>query len=373
MIRVLHSVSNMDRAGIETMIMNYYRNIDRSKIQFDFLCNKPQKGDYDDEIKRLGGNIYVSPGFNPLKYLKYKKFLKNIFKNNSDIKIIHAHNGSLAYFALKCAKILKFPNKIAHAHATEIPRSTNSIFDLKWIYKSLFKNRIKYQADYFWGCSTEACRFYFGEDKKIKIINNAIDIEKFIFNQFKRDEIRKQLGIGDDVFLIGHVGRFMKQKNHDFLIEIFEEVHKKNQKSILMLIGGGELEKTIKEKIRSKNLENFVIFLNNVPNVNEYYQAMDVFVLPSLYEGLPVVGIEAQTSGLKCVFANTISSEVKITNNVTFLGLDDSTKKWAEEILKNKNYYKREDMTVQVTKSGYSIKEEAKKMQRLYEKIGENS
>ena len=165
----------------------------------------------------------------------------------------------------------------------------------------------------------------------------------------------------------------MKQKNHDFLIEIFEEVHKKNQKSILMLIGGGELEKTIKEKIRSKNLENFVIFLNNVPNVNEYYQAMDVFVLPSLYEGLPVVGIEAQTSGLKCVFANTISSEVKITNNVTFLGLDDSTKKWAEEILKNKNYYKREDMTVQVTKSGYSIKEEAKKMQRLYEKIGENS
>lgn len=372
MIRVLHSVSNMDRAGIETMIMNYYRNIDRNKVQFDFLCNKPQKGAYDDEIKSLGGNIYVSPGFNPLKYFKYKKYVKRIVDTNPDIKIIHAHNGSLAYFALKCAKAIKFPNRVAHAHATMIPHSKKTYFDIKWMYKNLFKNRIKYQANYFWGCSTEACEFYFGNNKKFTIINNAIDEKKFVFNLDKRKEKRKELKINDDTLVIGHVGRFMIQKNHEFLIDIFEEVHKKNKNTVLLLIGDGELKEKIKEKIKNKNLENDTIFLENIDNVNEYYQAMDIFVLPSLYEGLPVVGIEAQAAGLKCFFTNTISPEVKITDNVTFFGLNDSPSKWADEVLKYKDRYKRIDMTKQIIEAGYSIKEEAKKLQKLYEEIGAN-
>lgn len=372
MIRVLHSVSNMDRAGIETMIMNYYRNIDRTKVQFDFLCNKPQKGAYDDEISNLGGNIYVSPGFNPLKYFKYKKFVKKIVEDNPDIKIIHAHNGSLAYFALRCAKAIKFPNRIAHAHATMIPHSSNSKLDIKWLYKNLFKNRIKYQANYFLGCSTEACKFYFGDKKDFTIINNAIDEHKFIFNEDVRKIKRKELKIDEDTILIGHVGRFMLQKNHDFLVDIYEKIHQKNQNTKLLLIGDGELKEKIREKIKEKGLEESTIFLENINNVNEYYQAMDIFILPSLYEGLPVVGIEAQAAGLKCFFTNTISPEVKITDNVTFLGLDDSPAKWADEVLKYKDGYERKDMTKQVIEAGYSIKEEAKKLQELYEKIGAN-
>ena len=372
MIRVLHSVSNMDRAGIETMIMNYYRNIDRNKVQFDFLCNKPQKGAYNEEIKKLGGRIYVSPGFNPVKYFKYKKYFKKITEDEPDIKIIHAHNGPLAYFSLHCARINKFPNRIAHAHATMIPYSKSKILDIKWIYKNLFKNRIKNEANYYFGCSTEACKFYFGVEKKYTLINNAIDIEKFIYNEEIREKIRNELGIKKEEFVIGHVGRFMNQKNHKFLIDIFNEIYKKNKNAILLLIGIGELENEIFEKVKSLGLDKNVIFAGSVSNVNEYYQAMDVFILPSLFEGLPVVGIEAQAAGLKCFMSDTITDEVAITENVKFLNLkNDSLDIWADEILKSKEYI-RKDMSKEIIKAGYSIKEEAKKLQDIYLKMGEN-
>lgn len=366
MIRVLHSVSNMDRAGIETMLMNYYRHIDRNKIQFDFLCNKTKPGAYDEEIKELGGNIYHSPGLNPIKFFKYEKFMQKLFKENADIKIMHSHNGELAYQSLRGAYKYGIKTRICHAHNTKIEPN------LKKPLKLLYKTQLKKVANNYWGCGVDAVRFYFGnkiiEDNNYFVLHNAIDVDKFVYDSKKRDLLREKLNLKDK-FVIGNVGRFMEQKNHKFILELFKVILEKEPNAVLMLLGDGELLKKMKIKAKDLNIDKSIMFMGNVDNVNEMYQAMDVFLLPSLFEGLPVVGIEAQASGLKCFFSDTITKEVKITDNVEYLSLENnSLEHWAEEILKNKEY-ERIDMKKNIIDAGYSIDEETKKLERLYIKM----
>ena len=366
MLRVLHSVSNMDRAGIETMLMNYYRHIDRTKIQFDFLCNKTKPGAYDDEIKKLGGNIYHSPGLNPLKFFKYKKFMLNLFKENPDIKIMHSHNGELAYQSLYGAYKYGIKTRICHAHNTKIEPN------LKKPLKLLYKTQLKKVANYYWGCGTDAVRFYFGEkvvqDKNYMILHNAIEVDRFIYSEETRNKIRSELNL-DGKFVIGHVGRFMEQKNHEFILDLFKVIVNKEPNAILLLMGDGELEDRMKQKAKDLGISNNVRFLGNINNVNEMYQAMDVFILPSLFEGLPVVGIEAQAYGLKCIFSDKVTKEVKITDNVEFLSLDKtSIEDWVDTILSYKNYA-RKNMKDKVVKAGYSIEDEAKKLENIYREL----
>ena len=366
MIRILHSVSNMDRAGIETMLMNYYRHIDRSKIQFDFLCNKTKPGDYDKEILELGGRIFHSPGLNPIKFFEYDKFMKELFENNPEIKIMHSHNGELAYQSLRGAYKYGIKTRICHAHNTKIEPN------LKKPLKLLYKTQLKKVANNFWGCGTDAVRFYFGDEvvkeKKYFILHNAIEVNKFIYNENKRIELRNKMGL-QNKFVIGNVGRFMEQKNHDFILNLFRIILDKESNAILMLIGAGELMEKIKKQAKELNIEKSVMFMGNIPNVNEMYQVMDVFLLPSLFEGLPVVGIEAQTAGLKCFFSDVVTNEVKITDNVHYLSLrDDSIDKWAYEILKERDY-KRNDMSKNVINAGYSIADEARKLEKKYLKF----
>ena len=330
-MRILQCVSNMDRAGIETMLMNFYRNIDRNKIQFDFLCNKQKKGDYDEEIKKLGGKIYVSPGLNPFKWFKYQKYMKNLFKEHPEYKIIHCQNEAMGFPALYAAKKAKIPVRIAHSH------NTTTRFDLKWPIKIIYKYLLRKVATDFVACSHAAGKYLFGKD--VKIINNAIDIEKFTYNETIREKIRKNMRL-DNKFVIGHVGRFEPQKNHKFLIKMFNEYQKNDEDAILLLIGTGSLENKIKELVHKLNIENKVIFTGNISNVNEMYQAMDIFVLPSFHEGLPVVGIEAQISGLKCVLSNKITEETKITNNIEFISIDNYDN-WIEKIKKCKEYKRK--------------------------------
>lgn len=363
MIRVLHSVSNMDRAGLETMLMNYYRHIDREQIQFDFLANKPKPGAYEDEVREMGGRIFVSPGFNPAKLPKYRAFMKNLFAEHSDIKIVHAHNGALAYYALREAQRNHIPYRIAHSHNSKIN------WDMKWPMKQYCRAHLKNAATDFWGCGELAVEFYFGKDiaknKKYTLIRNAIEEERFIFQPKVRERLRKQYQVGEK-FVVGHVGRFMYQKNHTYLIDIFEQVHKKNPNSVLLLIGEGELEEKIREKISKKGLMDAVIFTGSIPNVNEMYQMMDVFLLPSLYEGLPVVGVEAQASGVPCIFSDTVTEEVRITDVTEFISLTVSPERWADEILKHTKDMERKDMTSEIINAGYSIYTEAQKLQQLY-------
>lgn len=355
-IRILQCVSNMDRAGIETMLMNFYRNMDRDKIQFDFLCNKSKPGDYDKEINMLGGKIYISPGLNPFKWFKYQKYMKELFKNHPEYKIIHCQNEAMGFPALYAAKKNGIPVRIAHSHNTVTRK------DFKWPIKILYKYLLRLVATDYVACSHAAGKYLFGKD--VKVINNAIDSEKFIYNETVRKKIRKQYDI-ENKFVIGHVGRFEPQKNHEFLIKLFNEYQKQDSTAVLLLIGTGSLENHIRDLVHKLNLQDKVIFTGSIPNVNEMYQAMDMFILPSFHEGLPVVGIEAQAAGLKCIFANTITKEVKITENTQFLSLKSDIIYWIKAINDCKNY-KRKNMQKILVKEGYDIKNTAKNLEAFY-------
>ncbi len=366
MIRILHSVSNMDRAGIETMLMNYYRNIDRSKVQFDFLCNKKKKGAYDEEILSMGGKIYRTPGLNPLKFPKYLKYMRELFKEHPEYNIIHAHNGALGVYALYAARKNNIKHRIFHAHGASIT------FDLKWPLKMFCRSRLLNNCNHNWTCGIEAARCYFGnknvEKGNYTFVPNAIDVEKFAFSEETRNNIRKENNLKDK-FVIGHIGRFMKQKNHSFLVDIFNEIHKMDSSAVLVFLGDGELEDEIRKKVSSLGLTDSVIFKGNVSNAHEWYQAFDVFVLPSVWEGLPVVGVEAQAASLPCVFSASVTKEIKLTDNAKFISLDDNAKAWADEIIKSKNNSIRKDMTGEISKAGYNIKVEAYKLQEMYENM----
>ncbi len=364
MIKILQCVSNMDRAGIETMLMNYYRNIDRNSMQFYFLCNKRKKGAYNDEIMKLGGKIFYSPGLNPLKAWKYNKEVIKIIKENN-IDIIHVHNGAFGLQALIAAKKCGVQVRISHAHGTRID------YNIKMLLKLIYKSKLKKYANYYWGCGEQAIKYYFGTNiptKKKYLLTNAIDIDKFRFSEINRIKIRNSLQLDNKTKIIGHIGRFMTQKNHKFVIDVFEKIFEKDKDYKLLLIGDGELFDECKKIVEQKKLLNSVIFTGNIPNTNEYYSAMDAFFLPSLFEGLPVVGIEAQTNGLNCLLSDTISDEVNITGNVFFMNLKNNDPcEWADKLIELSK--ERNHITNEISISNYSIKQEAIKLQKKYTEL----
>ena len=362
MIRILHSVSNMDRGGIETMLMNFYRHVDREQVQFDFLANKPAKGDYDEEIQALGGRIFVSPGF--MSYRKYLSFMTDLFREHPEYQIIHTHNGSLMLYALESAKKNQIPVRIAHAHATAVP------FGLRNELKKLMRPLIKYAATDYWGCSDAAGKFYFSEKRwnsRHELIHNAIQPDDFAFNREAREKIRQQYGLGDQ-FILGHVGRHTAQKNQKMILDVFAEMRRRNANAHLVMVGTGELEEQLKQYTAQLGIADAVTYTGVQANVNEWYSAFDVFVMTSINEGLPVVAVEAQAADLPCVLSDTITPEVKVTDNVHFIGLHDTPQAWAEAIL-DLQPKARVNRAADLQAVGYDIRSEARRMQALYEKL----
>lgn len=351
-IKVLQCVANFNRAGVETVIMNYYRNIDRNKFQFDFLCNKEKKGAYIEEIKSYGGKIFFTPCLNPMKWPQYQDFMNDFFSKHKEYKIIHCQNEEMAFPALYAAKKNGVPVRIAHAH------NTATRFDIKWPIKTLYKYLIRTVATDYIACGHAAGKWFFGKD--VKVLNNAIDIDKFKYNQEVRNKLRKELHL-EDKYVIGHVGRIDPQKNHIFLLKVFREYLKIDKSAVLLLIGSGTLEKKIKEKVKKMGIENNVIFTGNIPNVNEMYNVMDVFVLPSLYEGLPLVGIEAQCSGLPCIFSDRITDEVLLNSNVCSIPINNNYDEWCKKIAQ----YKHENRVYEYHKE-YDIKYVKKELEDYY-------
>lgn len=339
MIRILQVVNDMHRAGLETMLMNYYRNIDRTKIQFDFLTHRKEKSDYDDEIISMGGKVYYAPRLYPQNYPAYFKYMEKFFDEHPEYQIVHSHIDAMSYLPLLAAKKAGVQVRIAHSHNTSIDK------DFKYILKQFFRLRITTVANYYCACGKEAGEFLF-KGKNTTIIPNAIEVDKFLFEQETREHKREELALKNE-FVLGHVGRFSYQKNHKFLIEIFSEVHKKNKNTVLLLIGVGEKEQEIKEQIHTLGLDEAVRFLGNRSDVNELYQAMDVFVMPSFFEGIPVTGVEAQFAELPCIFSTKVPEEVSFTDKCQFITLEESADKWAEAILKV-------DPSVRVENSGVS-------------------
>ena len=281
-IIIAHIMGKWNGGGVESVVMNYYRNIDRNKIQFHFLCDEDSTDIPYEEIEKLGGKVIVIPPYQ--KLFKYQKELYRIFKENN-YKIVHSHINALSVFPLRIAKKAKIPLRIAHSHSTSNKKEWK-----KNILKMILRPLSKLYANNYFACTEYAGKWLFGkkvvERKELNVINNAIDLKKFEFNENTRKALREKLGIKDDTLIIGHVGRFMKQKNHEFLIEVFNEVYKKNQNTLLILIGQGPLLSEIKQKAINLNIEDKIRFIGQVTNVEKYYNIMDIFLFPSIYEGL---------------------------------------------------------------------------------------
>lgn len=357
MIRVLHVVTYMGRGGLETMLMNYYRNIDRSKVQFDFLVHRDFEADYDKEILSLGGKIYHVSRLIPWS-TAYKKELCDFFAEHPEYKIVHVHQDCLSSVALECAQKCGIPVRIAHSH------TSNQTKNLRYIIKRYYMKKIPQYATDLFACGAKAGIWMFG-NQKFNILPNAVDIEKYAFSETIRNEMRKELGISDE-FTVGHIGRFGKEKNHEFLIEVFRQIKNFNKNSKMLLVGNGEEFENIKRKVISLGMEKDVIFTGVRPDVNRLLQAMDVFVFPSLYEGLPVTMIEAQAAGLQCVISDKVPNESIITEGmVTVKKLSDSAEEWAECILSKKDL-EREDVSGDIKKHGFDIKSAAKRLEEFY-------
>ena len=268
--------------GVESVVMNYYRNIDKSKVQFHFICDEDSTDIPYEEIEKLGGKVIIVPPYQ--KLFKYQKELYKIFKENG-YKIVHSHINALSVFPLRIAKKVGVPIRIAHSHSTSNKKEWK-----KNIVKNILRPFSKVYANHFFACTKHAGEWLFGkkiiERKELNVINNAIDLKKFEFNEKTREDLRKEFGIKEDTIVIGHIGRFMKQKNHDFLIDVFNELIKKNENSILMLIGQGPLLNDMKQKVRDLKIEDKVKFIGQVTDVEKYYNIMDIFLFPSIYEGL---------------------------------------------------------------------------------------
>ena len=361
-IRVASVIGRYIGGGVEAVTINYYRNIDKNKVQLDFICDEDSTNIPYEEIEEMGGKIIIIPSYS--KPFKYHKELKRVLKEGN-YKIVHSNINTLSVFSLFAAKCAGVPVRIAHSHST-----TNKKEKKKNLMKQVLRPFSKVFATNYMCCSELAGRWLFGNkeyDKgNVYLLNNAIDLDKFKYDEKLRKKKRKELGIKDDTLVIGHLGRFVAQKNHTFLIDIFNEIHKKNNNSILLLAGQGPLEKEIRNKVKELNLEDSVKFLGQRNDANELYQAFDVFLLPSLYEGLPVVGVEAQASGLLCYLSDDMTKETKVLDITKFMSLNNTPEEWANNILDDVKKYKRIDTSKEMTAKNFNIKEEAKKLEEYY-------
>jgi glycosyltransferase involved in cell wall biosynthesis len=362
-LRVLQVFARMDRGGAETMIMNLYRSMNRSEVQFDFVVHTNDHCSFDDEIKELGGKIFRVPVYQGQNHFSYKKSWENFFQTHPEYKIIHGHVRSTASIYLKIAKKYGLVT-IAHSH------STSSGTGLPALIKNTLQYPIRYIGDYLFSCSQAAGIWLFGKKackkENFHILNNAIDTSKFIFNKTLRQDKRKEFKILGK-FVIGHVGRFSYPKNHEFLIDIFKAIHDKEPNSVLMLVGEGELRGKIEKKVEDLGLTDGVIFTGLRQDIPELLQAMDVILFPSLYEGLPVTIVEAQASGIKCILSDTITKEVVCDDHlVHFMSLKSQVNDWADKVLEYSNGYTRENSHDQIMKSGYDIHQTSIILQKFY-------
>lgn len=353
MKRLLCIVSSMDRGGAETFLMKVYRCIDRTKYQMDFCVSKTTKGYYDDEIKEMGGKIYIVPqkSKNP-----FKSFftIKNIVKQNKYTSVLRTSQQSLAtldLLAARCGGAKKLIYRSSNANITggSIKRLLNRAFS--FLPKIVPNVKI--------APSTEAAEFVFGKNSikkgKVTILRNGLDYCKFEFNTEIRNKLRKKLAL-DDKIIFGHIGRFNVQKNHLFLLDIFNEIYKQNDNARLVIIGEGELEQDIRQKIDNLQLNDCVKILGPQGNINEYLMAFDMLIFPSFFEGMPNVIIEAEASGLKAVLSDTITREANITPLLTYVSLDKSAKEWANIILTQINY-KRCSYKKEFSEKGYIMQD----------------
>ena len=363
-VRVLMLFTILNRGGAETMVMNYYRQIDRTKVQFDFVVHREERGAYEDEIEQLGGRIYRMMPLRPWTIPQYKCQIRKFFDERPEYRIIHGQCSELGYYFYQEAAKRGVPVIIAHAH------NSHADYDLKWPLRTWWKYRMRRYLTHRFTCGIEAANWLFGhESAKTAILQrNAIDTESFRFNMEIRRKTRASLGIDDNTLVVGHVGRFEHQKNHPFVLRIFQQLFRQHPNSLLLLIGsGGDKENAVKDFSTKMHLRDSVRFLGSRSDMPQLFSTMDLFLLPSLMEGLPLAIVEAQCSGLPCVVSNGVPKEACMTDLVKRLSLEDNPEQWSETIIRQSTIsYNRSIYSDQIAQAGYDIRQNTQWLQNLY-------
>lgn len=367
-LRILHIVGSLSKTnGTMSAIMNVYRKIDRATLQFDFLVSVKMDMYYANEISELGGRIYSLPPPAPISAIRYINEIKGFFDKHSEYNIIHCHLLPVAPFFLYVAEAQGIESRIMHSHVTNYG---NRVF-------SRVRNRIlrlptRFLANQYLACSQSAGVFLFGEravaDGRVHIVRNVIDAEKFRYDTRVRDRVRSELGLTDEI-VVGHVGAFLPIKNHSLLIDILEQLdHLADGRCKLLLAGDGPLRKPIQNRVGEKGLSERVIFLGVRDDIECLMQAMDVLVLPSLKEGFPLVGVESQAAALPTIFSDSVTREIGVTEYAFFMSLDQSTARWAEEILRVSGVARR-DTTAEIVAAGLDAGCFAPEVERFYRNL----
>ena len=366
-IKVLHVGMSYGYGGIESFIESYLNEIDSNKVQIDIL-NVFECAQKEEFYKRLNDKtqIHNLPNYRTKPF----QFIRELKKLNKKEKydVFHYNMNSAVYLIpLLAAKLCGIKVIISHSH-----NSANDKGFLKTILHNLNRHFIPLLANVYFACSDKAGEWFYNKkitkSDKYYVIKNAINTKKYEFNEEVRKLKRKELELNDSTIVLGNVGRFKKQKNHDYLIDIFYEYQKNNSNTKLLLVGIGPLQDEIKQKVKSLNIDDKVVFLGQRKDVNELMQAMDIFILPSLYEGLPLVGIEAQSAGLPCLFSDTITRELEVTDNVKYIPLND-VMKWKDALINIENNNDRKKMRQLVVNDGYDINESSSRLVRIYDKV----
>lgn len=361
-IRILHVLHGLNRGGIETLIMNIYKNIDRQKVQFDFAIVEKEKCEYEDDVYSLGGRIYRLPTISLPTILSFCREFGKLCRNYT---IVHSHWNTLSSLILMIARTNDVKYRIAHSHIAKYSSG------IKGLVKRILRIFINHFSTHQFACGMDAGVFLFGSDftlnESYKVIKNGIEVDKFRYNPHIRQLIRSQMNISERTFVVGHVGRIGEQKNQIFAVEIFAEIVQRNPDSLLWFIGTGTdgYVQEVRNKAVELNVDNKITFIGSVPNVNEYLNAFDIFLFPSLYEGLSVALIEAQASGLNCYTSDAIDRNSKVTENVIFNSLSEHPSIWAERILANSNI-KRNDTKEDLINAGYDIIDTANWLENFY-------
>ena len=359
-IRILHMIGSLNIGGSQSMIINLHKSIDRSKVQFDYIIDHSDQLYYANTVKELGGKIFEMPTFKGCNFFEIKKSWSNFFKAHPEYKILHSHVRSYASLYLPIAQKAGLKT-IIHSHSTSNGKGISSVV------KRIMQYPLRFQADHFFACSKEAGAWLFGkkvvDSEKFHILQNAIDVDKYRFNQQIRDKYRKELGLGDKRTFI-HVGRFHPAKNHAFLLNLFAEIHKKNDNTVLLLAGDGELRSAIEQQMAKLNIQNAVVLLGSRNDVPNLLQASDCFLFPSAWEGFGMVAVEAQAAGIPCICSTGIPKSVAVVPDLCYFISIDNIQQWLNCVNKVSPLFA--DTSEYIQNAEFDIKITAKKMMNFY-------
>ena len=367
-LHVLHVFGKLNRGGAESRVMDLYRNVDRTKVQFDFMQHTTRVCDFQPEIEQLGGKVYHVPPFRFWNYFSYCKAWKQFIREHPEIRIVHGHMTSTASIYLPIAH-KKGVFTIAHSRNAGVDKG------IKGKLTKFLRRNLKEKCDRCFACSKLAGEAVFGkeamEQGNVTIIPNAIDAAGFTFDPEVRRQKREELHIRPEEFLIGEVGRFDPQKNQKYAVEILAECRKKNFPAKLILIGEGPLMETVRQQVEELQLQEYVIFTGLQKNVVPFYQAMDFFLLPSFYEGLPGVAVEAQASGLRGILSDAITTETAMTSLMEFRSVQEPAEVWADRIMAC-GHYERQNTLKEMQEAGFDVKNLANRLQDFYLRVSED-